>query len=72
MTVPNAPKLTRRDWVVILGIALLATLCAAPGVHLFALWLSPLPALIVSHGLAVVGLAIAFWQWRSRRRQAGS
>ena len=72
MTMPNAPQPTRRDWVIILGIALLAVLCAAPGVHLFALWLPPLPALLVSHGIAVVGLAIAFWQWRARRRRTGS
>lgn len=73
MTMLNPPhrrRLTRTDWSIVLGIALLAVLCAAPGVHLFALWLAAFPAMLVSHGLALVGLGVAAWQWRSRRRAA--
>lgn len=62
--------MTRTDWFVILGIAVASVLCAAPGVHLFELWMAPRPALLISHGLAVVGLAVAVWQWRIRRRRA--
>jgi hypothetical protein len=65
----NQPRLTRTDWSIVLGIGILAVLCAAPGVHLFALWLAPLPAMLTSHGLALVGLGIAGWQWHSRRRR---
>lgn len=45
----------------------LGVLAATPGVHLFERWLAPLPAVIVSHGIAVTMLGVAIWQWRVRR-----
>jgi hypothetical protein len=42
-------------------------LIAAPGVHLFERWLTPAPAVWISHGLAVGTLALLAWRWRMRR-----
>lgn len=57
---------TRDRWVVA-GLALVSVACATPGVHLAELWLPHEPAVLVSHGLALIGLAITAWQWRVRR-----
>lgn len=51
------------------GTAALGVLTAVPGVHLFERWLAPSPAVIVSHGLAVVMLALAAAQWRVAHRR---
>ena len=51
------------------GLVVAAVLTATPGVHLFELILSPTPAKVVSHGLALVMLAIAFREWRVLRRR---
>ena len=72
MQASERARLTRGDWSIVLAITIVSVLCAAPGVHLFALWLAPVPALITSHGLALVGLAIAFWQLRTRQRRANA
>jgi glucose uptake protein GlcU len=50
------------------GLGLLAVLTATPGVHLFERWMAPAPAVVVSHGLAVVILGLAVVQWRAGRR----
>lgn len=63
--------MTVRDRLVVLSVALASTLVAAPGVHAFELWLSPRAAFIVSHGLALLGLALAAREWRRRRVRAG-
>jgi hypothetical protein len=49
------------------ALALLAILVAAPGVHLFELWLDPRSALWVSHGLALALLTVVVWRWRAAR-----
>ena len=49
------------------ALALLAVLVAAPGIHLFELWLPHPAALWVSHGLAVALLTVVVWRWRAAR-----
>jgi hypothetical protein len=62
------PRPTHRDRLVVPAIALASILVAAPGVHLFELWLPPRPAIVVSHGLALLGLALAAYRWRRGAR----
>jgi putative Ca2+/H+ antiporter (TMEM165/GDT1 family) len=61
------PPRTRRDRAVVLGAGLAGVLCATPGVHLAELWLPRLPAVLVSHGVAVVLLGVAVRRWRAAR-----
>jgi hypothetical protein len=56
-----------RDRWIVGSLAALSVVCATPGVHLAELWLRPHPAVWVSHGLALAGLAVTGWQWRVRR-----
>ena len=49
------------------ALALLAVLVAAPGVHLFELWLAPSAAFYLSHGLALCLVAAVIWRWRASR-----
>lgn len=65
---PPAPRPIRRARIVALTTALASVLVAAPGVHLFERWLRPRPAIVVSHGLALVGLALAAYRWRRLTR----
>jgi len=60
-------RLTARDRWIVAGLGILSVACATPGVHLAELWLRHEPAVLVSHGIALVGLAVTGWQWRSRR-----
>ncbi len=48
-------------------LALLAILVAAPGVHLFELWLAPSAAFYLSHGLPLGLLVVVIWRWRASR-----
>ncbi|MEP7066594.1 MAG: hypothetical protein ABI889_11215 [Gemmatimonadota bacterium] len=57
-----------RDRLVIAATALIGILSAAPGVHLFELFLRPMPAIVMSHGIALALLGTAAYQWRARRR----
>ena len=59
-----------RDRWIVASLASLSVLSATPGVHLAALWLRHQPAVLVSHGLALVGLAMTGWQWRVRRARS--
>lgn len=52
------------------ALALGAILIAAPGVHVFELWLDPTVAFWVSHALAVGALATVAWRWRATRAKA--
>ena len=53
-------------------LALLALLVAAPGIHLFEMWLDARVAFYISHGLALALLALIAWRWRaSRSGQSG-
>lgn len=52
------------------ALALAAILIAAPGVHLFELWLDHPVAFWVSHTLAVAALAAVVWRWRSAHGNA--
>jgi hypothetical protein len=54
------------------GTALLGVLTATPGVHLFERWLAPMPAILVSHGLALGLLGLAVAQWRAGRARAAA
>ena len=65
MTRDSSP--TRRDLAIVACIALASILVAAPGVHVFERWLARTPAVLVSHGLALAGLAVAVLEWRRRR-----
>lgn len=49
------------------ALALAAILIAAPGVHLFELWLDHRMAVWTSHTLALGGLAVVAWRWRATR-----
>ena len=60
-------RLSARDRWIVGGLGVLSVACATPGVHLAELWLRHEPAVLVSHGIALAGLAITAWQWRSRR-----
>ena len=51
-------------------LAIAAILIAAPGVHLFELWLDHRVAFWVSHGLAFGALALVAWRWWATRAQA--
>ena len=62
------PAAPRRDRLVVLAMAIASLLVAAPGVHLFERWLPERPAIVVSHGLALLGLALAAYRWRRRAR----
>ena len=68
----RAPRLGTRDRLAVAGLALAAVLCATPGVHLAERWLRHGPAVLVSHGLAVLGLALAAAQWRARRARTAA
>jgi hypothetical protein len=59
-----------RDRFAVAALALVGILSAAPGVHLFELILRPLPAMLVSHGIAVALIGIAVYQWRVRRARS--
>ena len=65
--IPNPPlpgaARTSSDWCS-------GMLTATPGGHAFERFLPPLPSKIISHGLALVILAIAFREWRALRRIA--
>ena len=60
-------RLSARDRWIVGGLGIASVACATPGVHLAELWMRHEPAVLVSHGIALVGLAITAWQWRSRR-----
>jgi hypothetical protein len=60
---PREPRPARRDALVVAAIVVAAILTATPGVHLFERWL----AVLVSHGIAVVLLAVAARRWRRAR-----
>ena len=64
------PRLTPRDRLVVAALALVGIVTAAPGLHLFELILRPMPAIVVSHGIAVALLATAVYQWQVRRTRA--
>ena len=49
------------------ALAIAAVLIAAPGVHLFELWLAHTVAFWVSHLLALGVLALVGWRWRAAR-----
>ena len=70
---PNAPphRLTSRDRLVLAGLVLAAVLTAAPGVHAFELWLPARAAFVVSHGLALLLLAVTACEWRRRAARGG-
>lgn len=51
------------------ALAIAAILIAAPGVHLFELWLDHTVAVWVSHTLAVAALAAVAWRWRAARAE---
>jgi protein-S-isoprenylcysteine O-methyltransferase Ste14 len=59
-----------RDRIAVLAVTVISVLIAVPGVHLFEIWLPLQAARIVSHGLALLGLTSALWQWRRRRARA--
>lgn len=54
------------------ALAVLALLVAAPGVHLFELWLPGRVAVWVSHGLAAILLAVVGWRWAAARARAST
>ena len=58
---------TTRDRLRFGALALLAVLVAAPGVHAFELWLPARAALWISHGLAVLLLALVAWRFTVAR-----
>ena len=58
---------TTRDWLRFGTLALIAVLVAAPGVHFFELLLPSRAAFWLSHGLAVLLLALVVWRWRASR-----
>lgn len=53
------------------ALALAAILIAAPGVHLFELWLAHPTAVWTSHTLALGALAAVAWRWRATRAKGG-
>ena len=61
------PSSSSRDRAIVACIALVSILVAAPGVHVFEWWLARTPAVLVSHGIALLGLAAAVVEWRRRR-----
>ena len=67
MGAPRSKGLTGRDRWLLTGLAVGSVLCATPGVHLAEVWLAHEPAVLLSHGLAVLGLGVTGWQWRTRR-----
>ena len=72
MTSAAEQHLVRRDRYMVALLAVLAVLAATPGVHLVELWLPPRPALLLSHGVALVLLALAGHRWRvGRARRSG-
>ena len=62
--------MTRRDWVTVITLAAIGILTAAPGVHVFEIFLPRMPATVVSHGIAAVLLGLAIYQWRVRRARS--
>lgn len=66
------PRLSARDWLVVIALLLAAVAAAVPGVHLLELWLSRPAAMLVSHGVGLVLLAAAVQQWRARSRDRAS
>jgi hypothetical protein len=56
---------------VLAGLVLAAVLTAAPGVHAFEVWLPARAALVVSHGLALLLLAVTAFEWRRRAARGG-
>jgi hypothetical protein len=52
------------------ALGVLAVLVAAPGVHLFEVWLPRPVAFWVSHGLAALLLALVGWRWAAARARA--
>ena len=48
-------------------LAVAAVLIAAPGVHVFELWLAHRVAFWVSHVLALGSLVMVAWRWRAAR-----
>ena len=65
-TQPSAARRRART----VGLVLAGMLTATPGVHALERFLPPRPSKIISHGLALVILAIAFREWRALRRIA--
>jgi hypothetical protein len=57
-----------RTRIVAAALVVAALLAAIPGSHLLELWLSRVPAIVVSHGLGLALLALAVQQWRARGR----
>jgi hypothetical protein len=60
-------RLSIRDRVAIVAVIVLALIITIPGSHFLTLWLSERGAIVLSHTVGVVLLAIAFVHWRSRR-----
>ena len=56
-----------RDRLGIAALVLVGILIAAPGVHLFELWMPHPRAFVISHGLALCILAVAVQRWRAQR-----
>ena len=67
MNATRSRGLAGRDRWVIGALAVGSVICATPGVHLAEVWLAHEPAVLLSHGLAVLGLGVTGWQWRARR-----
>ena len=63
---------TTRDRLRYSALAVGAVLIAAPGVHLFELWLDHTVAFWLSHGLALGSLAAVVWRWRVARAHASA
>lgn len=63
---------TTRDRLRFGTFALLSVLVAAPGNHLFELWLDHSVAIWLSHSLALLGLAATAWYWRRAARAGGT
>ena len=55
---------SRTRWPLVVA-AVASILVAAPGVHAFELVLPHLPAVLVSHGIAVAGLVVTWRRWRA-------
>jgi hypothetical protein len=70
---PASTSSSLRDRLVVLAVVVVALLVAPFGMHLLELWLAHIPAAVISHGLALVLLVVAYQQWRARRtrRMAG-
>jgi len=55
---------------VALGLVVLAIALALPGFHLLELYMARMPAMLISHGLALMALVAAVILWRRSRNPA--